>query len=369
VINGRAGDRGDRTRADPSARALVVTADDGLLDDILRLAAAGSAEVEVVHDVGAARGSWVGTPMVILGSDLAGRVEQARLPRRRGVILVGLDPDDARVWEQAVGVGADHVVFLPAAEEWLVGRLADCAEQDGPDALVLCTIGGRGGAGASTLAAGLAIAANDRGWRTMLIDGDPLGGGIDLLLGGEDISGTRWSQLATTRGRVSAAALAAGLPRVGALAVLSWDRGTNIDVGADAMTAVLQAGERSCDLVVVDLPRALNAAAREALARSALTLVVVPAEVRATAAAARVCAAVCAVADDVRVVVRGPAPSRLPADVVAETLGLPLAGFLRPERALVGASERGDPPGRRTRGALARLCSSVIDELARRPAA
>ena len=351
------------------SRALLITADENLLDDVLRLAAAASAEVEVVPDVGAVRASWSTAPLVVLGSDLAGDLERARLPRREDVVLVGLDLDDAGVWEVAVRIGAGQVVFLPEEEHWLVGRLADCAERAGPDAPVVCTVGGRGGAGSSTLAAALATVANGRGWRTMLVDGDPLGGGIDLLLGGEEVTGMRWPQLATTRGRVSAAALAAGLPQVGELTVLSWDRGETLEVEPAAMAAVLQACRRSCDVVVVDLPRSLDAASREALACAALTLVVVPAEVRATAAAARVCASVCAVAVDVRLVVRGPAPSGLTGEAVAEALALPLAGFLRSEPGLAGASERGEPPGRRPRGPLARLCGGVVDELVRRHAA
>lgn len=343
-------------------RALVVTADETLLDDILRLAAAAAVEVDVVHDAGAVKAGWASAPLVVLGSDLAAGLKAARLPRREDVVMIGLDLDDAGVWEDAVHVGAAHVVFLPAAEEWLAGRFADCAEQDGPDAPVLCTVGGRGGAGSSTLAAALATTSNGLGWRTMLVDGDPLGGGLDLLLGGEDTTGTRWPQLATTRGRVSAAALAEGLPKVGELAVLSWDRGDPLEIDPAAMSAVLQACRRTCELVVVDLPRWLDPAAREALACSSLALVVVPAEVRATAAAARVCAAVSTLAHDVRVVVRGPAPSGLAAHAVADALGLPLAGFLRPERGLAMASERGEPPGRSSRSPLARLCRELIDQ-------
>jgi secretion/DNA translocation related CpaE-like protein len=352
-----------------SVRPLLFTTDEALLDDLLRLAAAATVEVDVVPDVGTARSAWATAALVVLGSDVASEVARARLPRREDVVVVGLDRDGAGVWEVAVLVGAARVVFLPEAEEWLAGRLADCAEQDGPDAPVLCTVGGRGGAGSSTLAAALATVSSSQGRRTMLIDGDPLGGGIDLLLGGEDIVGTRWPQLASTRGRVSAVALAEGLPKVGELAVLSWDRADGVVVDPAAMSAVLQAARRSTDVVVVDLPRALDGAAREALACAALTLVVVPAEVRATAAAARVSASVCALTDDVRVVVRGPAPSGLPAEAVADALGLPLAGYLRPERGLAGAIERGDPPRRRLRSPLTKLCQTMIDELVHRRAA
>ena len=52
------------------------------------------------------------------------------------------------------------------------------------------------------------------------------------------------------------------------------------------LTALAQAG----DLVVVDLPRCLDEAATEALALANTTLMVVPAEVRASAAASQLAA-------------------------------------------------------------------------------
>jgi hypothetical protein len=66
---------------------------------------------------------------------------------------------------------------------------------------------------------------------------------------------------------------------------------------------------------------------------------------------------------DLRVVVRGPAPSGLPAEVVAEALGLPLAAEARAEPGLAAALERGDPPSARGRGPLARLSGQLLDDL------
>lgn len=344
-------------------RPLVVTQDEGLLDDVLRLASAASMAVDVRAEVGTARSAWVAAPMVIVGSDLVTHVARASLPRRDGVVLVGLDLDDAGVWQRAVEVGAEHVVFLPDAEHWLTDRIADCAELRGAGGVLIATIGGRGGAGSSTLAVALATTAARRHLRTMLVDADPLGGGLDLVVGGEDTAGLRWPQLDPGRGRVSGAALADALPRVGELTVLSWDRSDVLAVPPESMEAVLAAGQRSCDLVVVDLPRAVDESARVALERSATTLVVVPAEIRATAAAGRVCTAVCVAARDVRVVVRGPSPSGLTGRDVTQALGLPLAGELRPEPGLAVALERGEAPARRGRGPLARLCAALLDEL------
>jgi hypothetical protein len=67
-----------------------------------------------------------------------------------------------------------------------------------------------------------------------------------------------------------------------------------------------------------------------------------------------------------QVVVRGPAPGGLDAQMVAEALGLPLAGRCRPEPGLAQALERGLAPGGR-RGPLAvladRLVASAVDEV------
>src|SRR5262249_27088259 len=161
------------------------------------------------------------------------------------------------------------------------------------------------------------------------LDADPLGGGLDLLLGAEREPGLRWPDLVTGRGRLRPGHLASGLPCVDGVRLLSWDRGEvgeGAEAPADAMAAVLSSAVRDSDLVSVDLPRALGSAAEVAASACHLGLVVVPAEVRAAAAARRVVAALEPRIDDLRLVVRGPAPTGLPAEVVADALRLPLAG-------------------------------------------
>lgn len=316
-------------------RPLLVTSDSVLREDLLRLSAAAGAELEVAHEPSGARRSWSSAPLVVVGDDVAEALVRQALPRRGDVVIVGLDLDDAKVWARGVALGAEHVVFLPDAESWLADRLADAVDGGAATLLTISVLGGRGGAGASTLAAALAVTGMRRGMAAMLVDGDPLGGGIDLLLGGEDSGGLRWPDLAGTRGRVNGAALRDALPRVDQLTVLSWDRGDVLTIDPEAMQAVLGAAQRSSELVV-------------------------PAEVRATASAARVAAAAGIVAADLRVVVRGPAPSGLPAEVVADALGLPLAGVLRPEPGLAAALERGEPPARRGKGPLAHFCTGFL---------
>jgi secretion/DNA translocation related CpaE-like protein len=344
-------------------RTLVLSADEELVDDLLRLASAAAVELVVVPEAGAARGTWGGAPLVLVGDDQAAAVIDVGLPRRRGVVVVGRSLDDPGIWQRAVSVGAEQVVFLPEAEGWLVDRLADSADV-GATALVLCVVGGRGGGGATTLAAALAFAGLRRRMRTLLVDADPLGGGIDLVLGGEDAPGLRWPDLASARGRVAPSALSASLPEVDALTVLSWDRGDLLEVGADAISSVLTAGAKAADLVVVDLPRRTDPAAEVALAMADRCFLVLPAELRAIASAGRVASGIASLTQDLRVVVRGPAPSALDAEVVAQALGLPLAGRCRPEPGLASALERGDPPGR-TRGPLATLADALLADVAR----
>lgn len=345
------------------ARSLVVTADPDVLDDLLRLAAAAGTELDVAADAAAARRSWAGAPLVVVAADAVDGCARQRLPRRADVVLLGCDLDDAGIWQRAVEVGAEQVVFLPDAERWLTERFADAAESRGREGVLVAVLGGRGGAGATTFACALAVTAARTGRQALLVDGDPLGGGIDLVFGGEQDPGLRWPGLLSTRGRVPAAALAGALPRMQGLPVLSWDRGRAEPLPLEALQAVLSAGRRSHELVVVDLPRTLDEASRAVLAAATTTVLVVPTEVRAAAAASRVAGAVGSLCADLRVVTRGPSPSGLGGDQLARALGLPLLAELKPEPGLDLALEHGAPPAQRPRGPLASACARLLEEL------
>lgn len=344
-------------------RPLLVTADPDALDDLLRLVALAGVQAEVVQDVGDARRLWDDAPLVLVGEDLLDLLVAQRLPRRDGVLVLGRDLDDAGVWQRAVDVGAQRVVFLPDAEPWLVEALADATEGPAAGGTVLAVLGGRGGAGATTLACALAQTAARRGTPTLLVDADPLGGGVDVVFRAEEQPGLRWPELAASRGRVPAAALDRALPRLGDLALLSWDRGEGTQVPVEAARAVLAAARRSHELVVVDVPRHLDDVGQEVLACATSALLVVPAEVRAAAAAARVAVRAARWCHDVRLVVRGPAPAGLTADQVQRALGLPLAGDLRAEPGLPRALEEGVPPGERRGSPLVALCQVLLDDL------
>ncbi|MFJ5675215.1 septum site-determining protein Ssd [Streptomyces sp. NPDC093097] len=336
---------------------LLITEDEELLDDLLRLCAAAGALPEVAPRPPLSTAEWESAPLVVVGADCAARLSGTG--RRPGVVIAGRDADDVTVLRQAVAIGAERVVALPDGERWLVDRIADAVEGAGASALTVGVIGGRGGAGASTLAAALAVTAARAGERTLLVDGDPLGGGLDVLLGGEQEKGLRWPAFAESRGRVAGGALAESLPQLHSLRVLSWDRGAEVAIGPPAMRAVLAAARRRGGVVVVDLPRRVDGTVAEALAQVDVGLLLVPAELRAVAAARRVADAVRAVLRDVRVVAcgqSGPGYGGGPtAEEIARLVGLPLAGELPWDAGLPEDLARGAVPG--ARGPLARFCA------------
>ncbi|MCA1222974.1 septum site-determining protein Ssd [Streptomyces sp. 8L] len=354
---------GVRRPAGRGARPLVITEDVDLLDDVLRLCAAAGADPEVHHKLPDDRGSWERAPLVLVGDDAAARCRGAA--RRPGVMLVGREQDDPAVWQWAVEIGAECVLRLPEAEGWLADRLADAAEGAGELAVTVGVIGGRGGAGASTLACALAVTAARAGRRTTLVDADPLGGGLDVLLGGERAEGRRWPDFAASKGRVAGTALEEALPRLHDLSVLSWDRGEAVTVGPDAMRSVLAAARRRGGVVVVDLPRRIDEPVAEALAQLDVGLLVVPAELRAVAAAERVASMVRMVLRDLRAVVRGPCAAGLDETWIAEALDLSLVGELPPEPGLSELLDRGEPPGSRARGPLAVFCAEFWERALR----
>ncbi|WP_207781874.1 septum site-determining protein Ssd [Phytoactinopolyspora limicola] len=357
------GPRPKRAVSPARPRPLLITADDDLLDDLLRLAAAAGAEVDVASDPSTARSAWPTAPVVIIGDDQAEGLTRLTPTRRHDVYLIGRTADDPAVWRRGVALGAERVLHFPADEPWLTDRLADATEGETANACVVGVVGGRGGAGASVLATALSVTGCRRGLAVMLIDLDPLGGGLDLVLGAEDASGVRWPDLVGSRGRLSARALQTELPGRHGLTVLSWDRGDLLAVPAESARVVLAAARRGCDLVVLDLPRTLDHTTEEALSVCSTVVLVVPAEVRAVAAASRVAAALTTVAHDVRVVSRGPSHAGLDGSDVATALGLPLALHMGAERRLTEQLDRGETPGLRERSPLGMACGQLLDML------
>ncbi|WP_433870988.1 septum site-determining protein Ssd [Saccharopolyspora sp. CA-218241] len=354
-----------------SARPLLVTTDPELAEDVFRLAAAAGAEAEHARDPAALGGAWRSASAVLLDGAAAAAVAALGPPRRRGVLVLCRGPAE-QLWQAAFELGADHVVRLPEGERTVIDFLAEAADAaPARDGRVLAVLGGRGGAGASVLAGAAAVSAAHRGGGALLVDCDPWGGGLDLAVGAEGTGGLRWSGLAVRAGRLAAGALHEALPgrRVGggSLAVLACDRDApSTGLTPQAVRAVLEAGRRAGDTVVCDLPRAPSEPAAAALRHADLVVLVVPAEVRACAAAARVLASVREItACPLRLVVRGPAPGGLRPSDVAAALGVPALAHLRPHPGLPGALDRGGLRAVAGRSALGRVAHRLLAELDR----
>ncbi|MGH3914230.1 MAG: hypothetical protein ACRDTC_12615, partial [Pseudonocardiaceae bacterium] len=150
-------------------------------------------------------------------------------------------------------------------------------------------------------------------------------------------------------------------PRLGdrrGLTVLSCDRDGPGPDGV-AVRTVCGAGRRAGQTVVCDVPRYPCEPGTAALESADLAVLVVPAEVRACAAAAPVAARVQRHGIALQLVVRGPAPGGLTPHDVSRALDLPLLAAMRPQPGLAGALDRGAVPGR-TRGPLATAARQVV---------
>lgn len=343
-----------------SSRPLLISNDADLIDDVLRLAAANGVEIHLANDAAGARSRWSVAPLVLVGADACLSLAGAGLTRRRDVVLVSREPS-AQAWQHAVALGAEHVVALPEAERWLIDRLADATEGPARDGRLLAVMGTGAGAGASTFAVTLALAAAARGLRVLVVDGDPVGGGLDILLGLEGRPGIRWPDLVDTRGRLGVESLQSALPSQGGVWLLSWARTGPVSVPIEAISAVLDTATRGFDLVVADVPRYLDAAGELVLSRAHATLLVTSNRVRGVAATARVMSVLDGRCSSVRVVVRDD-PKGLDDDAIARVLQAPVLTRLPVAATLPARADDGEPPT--LRDAYGRACLSALRDVA-----
>ncbi len=335
---------------------LVVTADADLADAVVRLCAAAGVSPVLVSGVDGCQARWRTASCVLLGQDAAAQLSGRGLSRRPEVVIVCGRPDSIDVWRDAVHVGAVRVAWLPAEQDWLIRWLGVVSEGVSVGR-ILGLVGCGGGAGASTLATALAV-RSARHRQTCLIDADALSGGIELVLGSEHCDGLRWPDIAVTQGQVGSAAFRAALPEHRGVSVLSWARGAADPIEPVTMRTMLDAAARSCELIVLDLPRRLDPAAADVLTACHRVLVVATADVRCTAAAAALLPSLERHAADLHLVVRSVATSAVNPESMAESLGLPLACVLPTRRGVARRIADGLGPPRR--GSLAARCDDLL---------
>lgn len=348
------------TTTAPEGPVLVLTADPVLERHLLSVVAAVGLAPDQPAGDDLLRRSWRSAAAVLVGRDQAECVRGLALPPRPEVYLVGRDDDrpETDAWSARLRATAASV---PGGAGALAAALSGLAGLTGRGTVVALT-GATGGTGTSTLAAALAFTGAREGLRSLLLDADETGGGIDVLLGAEQLPGWRWDRFGEARGHLGD--LGEVLLHCDGVDVLAVDRGRDPEagLGAEQMAAVLDAAARTNDLTVVDLPRHRGAAHDEVLRRAGRVLLVVRADVRGVAAADQAARALVRRCGVVEVVVRTGPGHGLDPGLVADALDLPLAGVVEEDASVRGALERGDPPGRSGRSSLAHLCVDLLSE-------
>ncbi|MGZ4640456.1 MAG: septum site-determining protein Ssd, partial [Actinomycetes bacterium] len=130
---------------DTASPPLLVTDDDLLLADLVRLAAAAGVTPQVARETADALRAWAAAPLVLVGADRAGDLARCRPPRRARVHVLGRGELPDQLFREALAVGAESVAALPRSESWLVETLTDVGDGAGATGLTVGVVGGAGG--------------------------------------------------------------------------------------------------------------------------------------------------------------------------------------------------------------------------------
>lgn len=340
---------------------LLLTRDPALVDEVARLSAAAGVRPEVYDDPLVALSAWPTAALVLVGTDLVGEVADARPARRDGVHVVGWTPGDG-AFRAALAIGAGTVAELPTCEAWLVDLLADSEEAPGRGRTI-GVIGGAGGAGASTFACALGQVGAAQG-TALVVDTDPLGPGLDRMLGLESVPGVRWSDLASGSGRLGARSLREAVPRPpgdpSGPGVLTWPPGSAAQPDAGVVREAVAAAQRGHDLVVLDLARHGGVLVDELVARCDRLLVVLPATLAGVASTVRLLDRLDPGRGASLAVRRG----GVTWEDVERATGLRVSVEVPEQRGLPEAVDLGLGPVRHRRVPLARAARQVLEEAA-----
>jgi hypothetical protein len=200
---------------------------------------------------------------------------------------------------------------------------------------IIGVLGGSGGVGASVLTAAIAVRAAKAGLRPACLDGDRLGGGLDVTLGIEQEDG---------------------------VSVLSFDRARDVELGAETVVEVFHALRAAVDLVVVDLPRP-DQEVFGSLAPAVDTVVLLAGSgIGDLAGASAIAGHLIRACPDVWLCLRTRGHGSHFADTVAGALDLPMLAVIREEPSLAADLLHGIPPGSSSSGALAAAADRVLEQ-------
>ncbi|MET1152667.1 septum site-determining protein Ssd [Arthrobacter sp.] len=329
-----------------------------LRDEIARIVAAAGLALRLEPSREAPVTAAGATP-VLLGTGFA------RVPRAAAeIIVVGFIDEAAALWDLAASTGAGRVAVLPDGAAWLAEYLSRTWRRETAGKFV-AVHGASGGVGTSALAGWLAATAARSGTATVLVDGDPLGGGLSSALGAAEVPGLVWPDLTEVQGTVNPVQLAASLPAIAGFSLLSW-AGTGGSAlpempAADTAAAVMAAAAGAFGLVVLDAGR-LGTAPDVGPPVDDIVLLT-RADCRSRRAAASAVTAAVGTGANVHVVVRGPLPAGIDEELIAEGLGVPLAGYLPHLRSVPAGQRDGRLPELASHRRIRSLCASLLDRM------
>ena len=284
-------------------RALLICSD---VDGCVAAAAATHPfplEIRAPHQVDAAL--WCAAPVVLVSGCCLDQVP-THSPRP-DVYLLATTPDQATT-TAARRLAWTGVFTVPADSTRLRATLREVLTVP---RRMIGVIAGTGGAGASTLATAIAVRALRQRRSALLVDTDPLGGGLGHLVG--DLHTMPVDDL------------------VGRITLLDWDIPT-LELDPQAALRVVTTVVPQYPVTVVDLPRRLDAAARVfAHACQRLIMIVPGGDDHTISATRQVLTSLEDVTDRRRVwVATRTLPGCYPPIEVAAALGLPLATDIGP---------------------------------------
>lgn len=339
---------------------LVVTGDAEVASEVERCAAGVGAPLQVVAWSGEALARWSTAAVVLLGDDVAVPAVVAAPRRREGVHLLCRGTPGREQFRAGVELGVESVTALDGARGWLGRLLQERATPRSPGRVV-AAMAGSGGAGATTTVAALAQVAARRGAAVVVVDCDPWGAGVARVLGADDPVGVGWREIIASPGRIGPASLAEGVPRHVGVGVVT---GAAEELDVAVVRDVVESARLGHDLVLVDLPRGRPDLAREVVARSDRSVVLVRPRLAGTAAAARRVEAWGAGGPAAGLVLRGPG---FPEATVAAAVGLPVVARLPEARDVEESVDLGLGPVRSHRGAWPRSVGRLLDEVVHGP--
>lgn len=315
---------------------LLVTDHDLSLDLISAAAAALDVTLISVSSRDPIAAQWAKADRILLGAEAAGTVAGLRLPERGGVSVLAFAPQlgEGATWSGALRV---PLVQLPDVAGQLTQAMG--GPEAGPIRAPLVVVGASGGVGTSTLAAGLACCASQRD-QALLLDLDPGGGGLDLLMGLEGQPGWRWHDLAEASGEFSLAG--EQLPSCNAVSVLAMGRGRiPLTPTLAGVGSIMRAARRGFETVVVDCRRDdIDAIAM----LNGFTVVVVGGHVRGLAAARALLDSLAEAGISAHLVLRRGTRSGVGLDTAERALRQPFLTEIPYDRRLALLAEQGAAP-------------------------